>query len=188
MTKEKLRSEILQKTRTLPESYIVSASKRITDSVLTSQLYKEAQTIFVYVSTSTEPDTRAILEDAWRVGKAVYVPKCWRKPHMDAIRINGFHELAPGKLGIMEPISDTAADALSALDLAIIPCVSASQDGRRLGHGAAYCDMFLTGLSVPKLCLCFDALLHSDIPMEDHDVWMDYVATENGIVDCCRDT
>lgn len=184
MNKNTLRNEIRQHRAVLPKQYIAFANERITEAVLSSALFRDAKTIFIYVSTPAEPDTRSILEAAWSAGKTVCVPRCRKKPLMDAVCISGFGDLAPGVLGIPEPRSDLPAADPESLDLAIVPCVTASLDGRRLGHGAAYYDAFLDGLSLPKLCLCFGRLLGNDIPSEAHDVNMDYLATENGIINC----
>jgi 5-formyltetrahydrofolate cyclo-ligase len=100
---------------------------------------------------------------------------------MKAVRIENTDDLVPGHLGIPEPRTVTDTADADDLDLIIVPCVTASPDGERLGHGAGYYDHFLKRTNTPKVCLCFDALLSNDIPMAEFDVYMDFVVTENGI-------
>ena len=171
-------------TEELPEAYVETADSAVEALVTGSLPYLNARSIFVYVSMEKEPSTRKILLDAWSRGKKVYVPKCREKPYMDAVEINGFGDLSPGTMGILEPVSDASLDNLETLDLAIVPCVSAGQDGSRLGHGAAYYDVFLSKVKAVKMCLCYEAVCCGDIPMNEHDVWMDFLVTEKGIVQC----
>jgi 5-formyltetrahydrofolate cyclo-ligase len=97
---------------------------------------------------------------------------------MLAVRIRDLDCLVPGAYGIPEP-SD-AGETVSAkdLDLIIVPCVAAFKDGKRLGHGAGYYDRFLAGGSGKTVCLCFRELLEAHIPVEDTDITMFLVVTE----------
>ena len=62
-----------------------------------------------------------------------------------------------------------------------MPCLAAAKDGRRIGHGVGYYDRVLRLHGCTTLCLCHEALLTDEIPMDAHDVWMDYVVTEKGL-------
>lgn len=180
LEKKRLRREAAELVSNLSPNILKEASARITDRVLSSPLYRQAASIFVYVSTEKEPDTRALIEDAWKTGKKVYVPKCYGQGRMDAVRVFGWDDLAPGAYGIPEPISAPTEFPFPSIDLAVVPCVRATTDGRRLGHGAGYYDRFLQAHPMPCLCLCFYALLLDDLPAGPLDVPMDAVVTEEG--------
>ena len=81
---------------------------------------------------------------------------------------------------ILEPTVTTETISAEELDLIVVPCVSASTGGKRLGHGAGYYDRFLAHSSGNAICLCFERMLRDDIPMDEYDVWMPAVLTENG--------
>ena len=180
LEKKRLRREAAEIIRGSPQSVLTEASEKITEQVLSSPVYQQAESIFIYVSTEREPDTRAMIENAWRAGKALYVPKCYGQGRMDAVRVFSWQDLSPGAYGIPEPVSTPADGPFPSLDLAIVPCVCASRDGRRLGHGAGYYDRFLRAHPMPCLCLCFHALLRDDLPTDQLDIPMDAVVTEEG--------
>lgn len=178
--KKRLRREASEKISRFPPDALKEASQKITAQVLSSPQYRQAASLFVYVSTNSEPDTRAIIEDAWKAGKVVCVPKCYGGGRMEAVRVFSWHDLVPGAYGIPEPASVPAGSIFPVLDLAVIPCVCATPDGKRLGHGVGYYDRFLRAHPMPCLCLCFHALLLDGLPTEPSDYPMDAVITEEG--------
>ena len=175
LQKKQLRREIAAKLRALPAEVRAEQSTRIQSAVLASPEYQNADRIFLYIAMPTEPDTRGILARALADGKRVFVPKCLDRGEMLAVRIHGMDDLKPGAYGIPEPqtLSETAEP--SALDLILVPCVAASPDGRRLGHGAGYYDRFLSRTPAATLCLCFPAALLPFIPTDANDIRMDRV-------------
>lgn len=177
MNKSDLRLKIKENINALSAEYKQNADRLIAENVISSDAFKKSKSIFIYVSTANEPDTYSIIKTALKNGKNVYVPKCIDKSNMIAVRINKLDELTIGKYGIPEPIGTQIINA-DKIDLAIIPCISASPDGKRLGHGAGYYDRFLQKSDCFKLCLCYKALLSNDIPMDTHDIYMDNIITE----------
>ena len=80
-----------------------------------------------------------------------------------------------------KPPEDGERAGEDGIDLALVPCMSVTRDGRRLGHGQGYYDRFLAGRPCRTLCLCYEALLCEDVPTDENDVRMDAVVTERGI-------
>ncbi len=146
--------------------------------MLAGAQWDAAESVFLYVSMWAEPDTRALLEDALAAGKRVYVPLCCPDRVMKAVRIRSTEALRPGMCGIPEPFDQTETASAGELDLLLVPCLTASRDGKRLGHGAGYYDRFLSGGHGITMCLCYEALLTETIPTDAHDVRMDFVQTE----------
>jgi len=180
--KEAVRREAKARLDALPSEYLSQAGNSIRAAVLASEVYKNAEAIFTYVSVEREMDTRGLIRQALADGKRVYAPRCEGKGVMRALRISGLEELVPGWQDIPEPPSGAPCAAPEEIDLVIAPCVSASLHGRRLGHGAGYYDRFLQAAGRAKtICLCCKEMLREDIPMTDTDVWMDAVADEDGI-------
>ena len=174
MDKKELRR--LVKSAALKSEYKKSASEIIQQKVIASEQFRKSKSIFVYVSLPNEPATDMIINTALEHGKAVCVPKCISEGKMIAVRINSMSDLKPGAFGIREPVSDTAAE--KDFDLCIIPCVAASPDGKRLGHGAGFYDRFLENLNTFKMCLCFEKNIFEDIPVDEHDILADMIVTE----------
>ena len=170
--KKALRKSVTTLLKLLPGSYCAAASERIAKEVLVSDEYQKAKRIFLYIGMPTEPDTAAIIRAAFSDGKDVYVPKCISKTEMLAVHIRSTADLVPGAYGIPEPVNCSETIEPDAIDLILVPCVSASKDGKRLGHGAGYYDRFLKGNADKTLCLCFRKALRDDIPMGENDVYM----------------
>ena len=176
--KKALRREMLSKRASLSGAYIRSAGEAIERRLLASAAYARARSVFVYVSVDNEPPTEGIIKAALADGKKVYVPKCAGPRTMVAARIRAMEDLAPGAYGIPEPKTVTLSAAPEDLDLVIVPCVAASPDGKRLGHGAGYYDRFLENGAGRAVCLCFGEMLRDDIPQGEHDVPIPWVLTE----------
>ena len=176
--KRSLRREMLSKRASLSGAYIRSAGEAIAGRLLKSGAYARARSVFVYVSVDNEPPTFGIIKAALADGKKVYVPKCAGPGEMAAARIRAMEDLAPGAYGIPEPKTVTGSAAPEDLDLVIVPCVAASRDGKRLGHGAGYYDRFLENGAGRAVCLCFEKMLRDDIPQGEHDVLIPWVLTE----------
>ncbi len=155
------------------------ASNEIVETVLNMDLYKEAHSIFIYVSMDNEPNTISIIKDALDKHKFVYVPKCISKTKMVAIQIQTIDDLVPQTMGILEPKQNEPTS--NHFDLGIIPCVSANQKGARLGHGAGFYDRFFEKSTMKKMCLCFEERMFEHIPMDKNDKYMDIVVTEKSI-------
>ncbi len=181
MNKRLLRQEIKNKRNLLSSDYKKASSEKIAEIVTASAVFTHSQSIFVYVSSSDEPNTDKIIKKALSSGKTVYVPKCIKKGVMIPVIINENTVFSSGYMGISEPAEYDEAINISQIDLSIIPCVSAALSGERLGHGAAFYDIFLSKVKTEKFCLCFHKLISEYIPSERTDIKMDAVITERGI-------
>lgn len=63
----------------------------------------------------------------------------------------------------------------------IVPGLSFSKDGRRLGRGKGFYDRYLENKDVFKIGVCSEAQLSDEIEIQEHDVLMDVVITEKDI-------
>ena len=158
-----------------------AADAAIFKSVTALSSFHQAQMIFIYLSTDNEPSTDDIIMKALELGKAVCVPVCHKPPVMTAHRIESLNDLVINRYGIREPDNSTPVVSPDTIDLAIIPCVKASSDGKRLGHGGGYYDYYLKNTCCLKICLCYKENITEDIETEPHDILMDYVITQDTI-------
>lgn len=177
--KKELRHSVMQQP--LDGGYIREAGERIARRVLSMKEYIDAECLFVYVSTENEPSTEAIISDALSHNKTVCVPKCYDGGMMRAVKIESTDVLQKGRFSIPEPTEGEPIDP-SLIDIAIIPCLAASSDCRRIGHGLGYYDRFLEKCPHAfKMCLCFNQRILPDIPTDEHDIPMDAVVTEREV-------
>ncbi len=176
-----LRRAYAEKAALQTEAELSAASRQIAARVLRLPVWQRASSVFVYVSMPGEPATSALIDAALHVGKRVFAPRCRGRGQMDAVEIFSRADLLPGAFGIPEPVKALPAADPAVLDLAIVPCVCAGRDGRRLGHGAGYYDRFLCAHPICAVCLCFESLLTDGLPAGPLDVIMDAVITEKGV-------
>lgn len=70
--------------------------------------------------------------------------------------------------------------------LVLIPGLAFDRSGNRLGRGKGYYDRFLAQPGMEnaiKVGICWDLQIIQDVPVSAHDVTMDWVVTEAGIVE-----
>ena len=176
--KQRIRQETRLISEKLTPEYRQEASREITRQVLELPLWKQAVTVMMYCSLPGEPDTRTLMETALREGKTLLLPRCLEAGRMEALPVKDPEELRPGVLGIPEPVPAEDGRKLPEPDLVLVPCVAATPNGIRLGHGAGYYDRFLAEHSAKTVCLCFRKLLRSDLPAEETDIPMDFVISD----------
>lgn len=135
------------------------------------------------MGTAGEIHTKPLIQAALDQGKRVAVPKCISKGIMEARQIRSLGELYPGSYGIEEP--EKAAEIIEPeeISLALVPCLTCSEDGRRLGYGGGFYDRFLRSVPGPWAVLCRGRLMEAEIPWEAHDLLMDVVIWEEGILE-----
>lgn len=184
MTKAELRAVIAEKIKNLSPTYCREADRAICAQVIQSPLYESAHTIFCYVGTSREIDTMPLLHAALRDRKVLALPYCRSLGVMEARRISGLSDLVTGRYNILAPKLQCPVVEPEELDLAIVPCCTANGRGQRLGYGGGFYDRYLTKVKCPTVLLCRRHIICEDIPVEAHDLTMDYLVTERGMEDC----
>ena len=140
--KQALRASIRQLAAGLSPRYRAAADRAIAAHVLSLPEYQSAGAVFCFVGAGREIDTRPILEQALADGKTLCVPLCTGPGTMELRAVRDLKELVPGAYGILEPPADSPALSPDQTDLAVIPCVTCSREGRRLGRGGGYYDRF----------------------------------------------
>ena len=179
--KKALRSAVRKAERRMTMEARTAADRRITQRVLSLPAYRAARTVFAYVGTQREIDTREILQDVLRSGKRLCVPLCTGDGIMVPKQILSLEALHPGAYGIQEPAADAPEVPACEIDLALIPCVTCNHRGERLGQGGGYYDRFLGSCSGEEVMLCREELIREVIPRETHDLKIGCVITDAGI-------
>ena len=143
--------------------------------------YQEAGTVFCFVGTDREINTRPILEDILAAGKRLCVPLCMGKGIMELRQVTDLRQLVPGAYGILEPPADAPIVAVDEVDFAVMPCLTCNRLGQRLGRGGGYYDRFLSHYRGGTVLLCREKLIREEIPLEPHDYPVPWVLTERGL-------
>ena len=129
--KRLLRKTIREAEVELPDAYWVQASGAICARLAAMPEYLSARTVFCFVGTGREIDTRTFLENALHGGKRLCVPLCIRMGVMELRQIDAMSRLVPGAYGIPEPTRETPLIGTDEVDFAVIPCLSCSHSGLR---------------------------------------------------------
>ncbi len=156
-------------------------SRGICQNVLRYAPYQKAKTVFLFIGTSREIDTCAIVEDAWKSSKRVCVPRCIEGNRMVLCQIESMADLQSGAYGILEPLAHCPILPHNEVDFALIPCLASSRKGDRLGKGGGYYDRFLEAYRGSAAMVCPEMLLRDAIPLLPHDRQIRPVITERGI-------
>ena len=176
--KKELRSRLKAKAANLPEAYCRMADEGIREQVCALAEFEQADVIFCYVGTDREINTVPILQEIWKRGKKPGVPKCISRGVMKVYEIQSMDDLEEGAYGILEPKNGCREIKAEEIDLALIPCLAAARDGRRLGYGGGYYDRYLEKAGFFKAVLCREQMLEEQLQGEGHDVQMDAVISE----------
>ena len=166
--KKEFRKICLEKRRTLNRVDLTPKTTSIPE-------YKNADTVFIYISYRDEIETHNLIKEALKT-KRVLVPLCLNTDgDMIAVEIKSFDELKEGAFGILEPQSKIQFEG--EIDFALVPGVAFSFDGYRIGYGKGYYDRFLKDKNIFKTGVCHDELLFDTVPREEFDVRLNMIIT-----------
>jgi 5-formyltetrahydrofolate cyclo-ligase len=125
-------------------------------------------------------------------GQGYHLPVLGKQRQLRFAPLQPQSELQPNRFGIPEPVC-AEADLLapSRLDLVLVPLLGFDRMGHRLGMGGGWYDTsfaFLQGLPRPAQPLLVGiGYAFQEVEMlipQQHDVTLDYVVTENELIDC----
>jgi 5-formyltetrahydrofolate cyclo-ligase len=182
-TKNELRQLMKERLAAVTPAEREAKSLTACSKLLTCKEYQKCLTLAFFVSMPSEIDTRPMIKAALRDGKKVLVPRtdlASKTLHFYEIR-DLTADLEPGTLGILEPIPSRARAASAAeADCVFVPGLVFSDDFHRVGFGAGLYDRFLSTLKpgVPRIGLGFSFQKMSSVPVEPHDVRLDFVLTD----------
>ncbi|WP_208294102.1 5-formyltetrahydrofolate cyclo-ligase [Ilumatobacter fluminis] len=119
---------------------------------------RAARVVMAFDSVPGEPTTDAFVAWCRSLGKTVVVPAA----DPDAI----------------EPVDPSVPDVV------VVPGLGFTADGARLGRGGGWYDRFLARRRADCVAIgvCFAEQLVDELPVEDHDVAVDVVVTDDGVV------
>ena len=106
--KQQLRAIVRRLEAALAPEYKAKSARSIAHRLLAMPEYQEAQTVFCFMGTDREIDTRPILEDALAAGKTLCVPLCTEPGRMESRQITDLNQLVPGRYGLLEPTPSTS--------------------------------------------------------------------------------
>ena len=202
MTKSEIRQLIKQRKAACSAEERAALSSRVIAALQQHPRWISAHTTLLYHSLPDEVDTHGLILDALAQGKRVLLPVV-SGDELELHELLQHSSLREGAFHILEPTGPLFSDFAS-IDLAVIPGVAFTPDGRRLGRGRGYYDRLLSHFtpqpstlnhqpstinpqpstlnhhpSPYTLGLAYPFQILDDIPTEPHDIRLDEVISVN---------
>lgn len=182
MNKDDIRIRIRARKSVLSEAEKKDAAASVFGLLEHTAAFLMSDHILLYHSLPDELSTLAFI-DKWHNAKRFYLP-----------RVNGVNlEILPyaksklhlGAFNIEEPDGEDTTD-ISKIDMVVVPAVAYDRHGNRVGRGKGYYDRLLNNTRAIKVGVAYGFQLIDEIDTDPHDVAVDYVITENGILRTSR--
>ena len=178
--KKAIRKQIFKARKEHSDTWIEEKSRRITELLTALPEYEDADRIMAYADYNHEVITRYIIEQAWKDGKEVAVPKVFGKD-MVFYRLTDFSQLESGYFGIPEPKED--GETVSWEDaMMVMPGVAFDENCNRVGYGGGFYDRFLEKHpGIRRVAVGFSFQILSEVPTEPTDIRPQVIVTEEKI-------
>ena len=180
MDKKALRAEIKAKKRAMTEEQIAATSEALAQQLYNHPAYREAKSIFGYLSYNQEVRTMPMLEQAQKDGKRVAVPKVIGDT-MIFIWLDDLSRIELGYCNIPEPI-DNGPEAVDETALVMMPGLAFDPTGRRCGYGGGFYDRYLEQHpDHPTIAMCYGFQMFDELETDPHDIPVNYVLSQEVI-------
>ncbi len=180
--KKQIRTALIQRRSALGEAKRLQMSQQIIQSLHEIDDFHQAKSVFCYLSYRSEVDTHHLIDFFLQQGLVLAVPKIIDKTKMIAVPLLDVHDLEPDKLGILTPKSNQMI--CDPFDLVITPGLGFTVTGARLGFGRGYYDRWFSTAQVKtKIGITFESQIVAELPLEETDVALDILVTEQRIID-----
>lgn len=184
--KEQLRSRMRQTRSAIPQDELLRAGQAASGHALGLPELQRAGVVGLYAAIATELRTAELGAALAARGIRLAYPRI--VPDQRVLRFHRIAspaELVAGAMRIPQPPAHAEPIALDHIDVLIVPGLAFDQRGGRLGWGKGYYDATLMTCGGPRpLCVGYahDCQVVNEVPRGSHDVLMDILVTDAGIV------
>lgn len=187
MEKQQLRERALSLRSSLKDKEVLSkAISELAIEDITNNNYKY---ISCYYPTKGEVDTRLILDFCLANGIALFIPHIFPDNTMSMLRLISLEDLEESIYGLMQIRNeiiyseDRSIDS-ELVDVVFTPLLSFDKNKFRLGYGKGFYDLYFSSISskVKKVGLAYSIQEIEELPILPHDIRLDSVITELGII------
>ena len=165
--KKELRQTVLNQMKKLAGKEKEQADSWLTQYLLSSAAYQNAQVIATYLSMPHEVSTAAFIKQAQLDGKRVLVPKTYGQGRMIFVDYDE-SRLQKSSFGLLEPMSEEAVEKTE-IDLIHVPGVVFNSQGFRIGYGGGYYDRYLDDYEGTSVSTIYQ-VQQEDFTPAQHDV------------------
>lgn len=156
-------------------------------AILAAQpLWNEVRSVLFYAPLAGELNIWPLLSRALGAGKCVALPRFdgLTGGYLPAIITDVERQLTSGRFGIREAVETCPLMVLNRLDFVLVPGVAFDVQGRRLGRGKGFYDRLLSGTRAVKCGVAFEQQIVARVPVDSHDINVNYVLTPTRWVAC----
>ena len=170
-----------RKEAMIPEDRL-EKSKRVCHHLMT--LIHDGETVMVYTSKEKEVNTTSLITTLFERGNPVIIPIIVKDDiSLRLSYLRDFSVLVPSTFGVPEPIGNEILATGESVDTIILPMLGFDRTGGRMGYGAGYYDRFLAkNQNIRKIGIAFACQEYDNLPVDENDIPMDFIITEQGIV------
>ena len=183
--KSRLRRELRALRRGISETERQDRTDRLWPRVLdgldrADRLRADRATMAFY-GFDDEPRTDLLHEHVWGSGGRLLLPRV-EGSTIVAVAHTRSGPLETGVLGVPEPVGRPVD--IASIDTVIVPALAFDRQRQRLGYGAGFYDRFLPDLNpdCTVMGVCLDPLLVDRLPVDDHDVPVPSVITDESTI------
>jgi 5-formyltetrahydrofolate cyclo-ligase len=180
--KESVRKILRQrKDAMIPEDRL-SKSHRICRHLMA--IIGNGETVMVFTSKEKEVNTKPLIMTLFEKGNPVVVPIIVKKDvSLRLSYLRNFSALVPSTFGVPEPIGSEIPAAAEDIGTIVLPMLGFDRTGGRIGYGAGYYDRFLSkNRNLRKIGIAFACQEVESLPVDENDIRMDCIITEDGMV------
>lgn len=181
--RKELRRILKHRRDNIPAAKRSQASLLVCEGLTGLPCYAGAARIGAYLAHRSELDPTPILNQAFALGKKLYIPRIVDDKKMIFVSWGPSMEMRRNRFGILEPKICRSVD-IRLLDLVLVPLLGFDSKGNRLGSGAGYYDRsFYFKKDYPEslpllIGLAYEEQAQICLPNEPWDIPLDYVITD----------
>jgi 5-formyltetrahydrofolate cyclo-ligase len=170
-----------RKDAMIPEDRL-EKSRRICRHLM--KIIRNGETVMVFTSKEKEVNTQPLILALFAHGNPVVVPIIVQEDvSLRLSYLRDFSALVPSTFGVPEPIGSEIPAAADDVGTIILPMLGFDRKGGRIGYGAGYYDRFLSKHpTLRKIGVAFACQEFDGLPVDENDIRMDSIITEDGIV------
>ena len=184
--KQAMRLTVAALRDALDPGWRAHASESLVDRIAALPTFRDAHHVLLTAPFRSEWNAAPLVDRALDAGKIVALPRVDEPARMlELCRIlDPSIDIVAGHRGIPEPAKHCEHVPAASIDWVLVPGVAFDRGGGRLGYGGGYYDRLLPMLPerVTRVAGAFSAQLVDAVPYAPHDITMDTVVTESGVV------
>lgn len=181
ISKNLIRKQALEIRKSFSPSFVESVNLSVSRNCIDFILSQSFEEYLLYCSRGIEISTDSLTGFLLSNSKKVYFPKCFIDGVMNFYRVGNTVELIPGMFGILEPDGNSELFETNSSALLIVPALTVTPKGFRIGWGGGYFDRFLANHNVVSAALCCDENIIDSFEIESTDYPVDFIITQSGV-------